>query len=135
MVYNTLSDKNRGACVCRLRGSHQTSTLQPDADNAAVGSHDTRIFYRRHPQRRPPVFILQLKMQGSLLQQAERKEKPSTLIPDVDNAAVGNDFALFAGGYHLGFPPAFFIPYRKEKRIEGERPGSCIAAMGSRVPA
>ena len=33
-------------------------------------------------------------MQGSLLQQAERKEKPSTLIPDVDNAAVGNMLAL-----------------------------------------
>ena len=40
------------------------------------------------------VFVLQLKMQGSLLQQAERKEKPSTLIPDVDNAAVGNTLAL-----------------------------------------
>lgn len=26
--------------------------------------------------------------------QAERKETPSTLIPDVDNAAVGNTFAL-----------------------------------------
>ena len=42
----------------------------------------------------PPVFILQLKMQGSLCWQAERKESPSTLIPDVDNAAVGNDFTL-----------------------------------------
>jgi len=37
----------------------------------------------------PPVLFLQLKMQGSLLGQAERKESPSTLIPDVDNAAVG----------------------------------------------
>ena len=33
-------------------------------------------------------------MQGSLFGQAERKESPSTLIPDVDNAAVGNDFTL-----------------------------------------
>ena len=36
-IYNF---KNRGACVSRLRGSNQTSTLQPDADNAAVGSHN-----------------------------------------------------------------------------------------------
>ena len=30
--------KNRGACIGRLRGSHSTSTLQPDSDNAVVGS-------------------------------------------------------------------------------------------------
>ena len=52
-----------------------------------------QIFYRRHPQG-VSCFCLQLKMQGSLLGQAERKEPPSTLIPDVDNAAVGNDFTL-----------------------------------------
>ncbi len=37
-------NKYRGACICRLRGSNQTSTLQPDADNAAVGSHRKRFF-------------------------------------------------------------------------------------------
>ena len=31
---------------------------------------------------------------GELVLQAERKVRPSTLIPDVDNAAVGNDFTL-----------------------------------------
>ena len=34
---------------------------------------------------------------GELVEQAERKESPSTLIPDVDNAAVGNACALFWG--------------------------------------
>ena len=81
-----------------------------------------------------PVFILQLKMQGSLFWQAERKESPSTLIPDVDNAAVGNDRTLLQEDTTEGIL-LLFIPLRKEKRIEGERPESCIVAMGSRVPA
>ena len=42
--------------------------------------------------------------------------------------------ASVAGGYHIRCPPAF-LSLGKEKRIEGERPESCIAAMGSRVPA
>ena len=53
MVYNTVNEINTGgACVSRLRGSNQTSTLEysslaklePDADNAAVGSHTERFF-------------------------------------------------------------------------------------------
>ena len=46
-VYNNLEitrNKYRGACVCRLRGSNPTSTLLPDADNAAVGSHIRGFF-------------------------------------------------------------------------------------------
>ena len=54
----------------------------------------TQGFFTGGIQKVPPVFILQLKMQGSLFGQAERKESPSTLITDVDNAAVGNDFTL-----------------------------------------
>ena len=34
------------------------------------------------------------KRRGACIEQAERKALPSTLIPDVDNAAVGNDFTL-----------------------------------------
>ena len=41
-----------------------------------------------------PLFILQLKMQGSLCDRLRGSNGTSTLIPDVDNAAVGNDFAL-----------------------------------------
>ena len=44
----------------RLRGSAQTSTLLPDADNAAVGSHDKKIFCRRHQMS--PVFLLYRKL-------------------------------------------------------------------------
>ena len=55
-----------------------------------------QIFYRRHPQG-VSCLCLQLKMQGELVVQAERKVSPSTLIPDVDNAAVGNACALFWG--------------------------------------
>ena len=87
-----------------------------------------------------PVFIfLQLKMQGSLLQQAERKEKPSTLIPDVDNAAVGNTLALIQEDTTKGILLLYFWERRKGNppvwRTEGERPAFCISAMGSRVPA
>ena len=60
-VYNNLEitrNKYRGACVCRLRGSNPTSTLLPDADNAAVGSHRIRIFYRRIRSMYPPVLLL-----------------------------------------------------------------------------
>ena len=86
------------------------------------------------PQGLSPVFVLQLKMQGSLCWQAERKESPSTLIPDVDNAAVGM-ILLYCRRIPQRVSSCFFIPLRKEKRIEGERPESCTAAMGSRVPA
>ena len=78
--------------------------------------------------------MLQLKIQGSLCWQAERKESPSTLIPDVDNAAVGNVFTLLQEDSTLGIL-LLFISLRKEKRTEGERPEPCNTAMGSRVPA
>ena len=41
-----------------------------------------------------PVFCFTIENAGELVEQAERKESPSTLIPDVDNAAVGNDLLL-----------------------------------------
>ena len=80
-------------------------------------------------------------MQGSLLWQAERKETPSTLIPDVDNAAVGNAFALLQEDTTKGILLFFHILCGRRKRnplvwrTEGERPESCRSAMGSRVPA
>ena len=46
-------------------------------------------------------------MQGSLFGQAERKESPSTLIPDADNAAVGNAFACSQEDHRIRDPPAF----------------------------
>ena len=46
-------------------------------------------------------------MQGSLFGQAERKESPSTLIPDADNAAVGNAFACSQEDRRIRDPPAF----------------------------
>ena len=41
----------------RLRGSAQTSTLLPDADNTAVGSQHVRDFLQEAPPG-PPVFLL-----------------------------------------------------------------------------
>ena len=38
-------------------------------------------------------MIKPIKQRGACVQ-AERKVLPSTLIPDADNAAVGNDFTL-----------------------------------------
>ena len=60
-----------------------------------------------------PVFVLQLKMQGSLCWQAERKESPSTLMPDVDNAAVGNMLALIQEDTTKGI--LLFCSLRKEE--------------------
>ena len=89
-----------------------------------------------------PVFVLQLKMQGSLCWQAERKESPSTLIPDVDNAAVGNAFTSVAGGYHIRYSPVFSCSFERRERFphkSGGLRGSALSlgssAMGSRVPA
>ena len=63
-----------------------------------------------------PVFILQLKIQGSLCLQAERKERPSTLIPDVDNAAVGNALTtLLQEDTTKRYPPVFLIAERRKK--------------------
>ena len=51
--------KDRGARVGGLRGSSRTSTLKPDADNAAVGSHSDMNFYRGH-RKRCPLFLFAL---------------------------------------------------------------------------
>ena len=73
-------------------------------------------------------------MQGSLFGQAERKESPSTLIPDADNAAVGNLYH-WQEDIHIRDPPVYYIT-GKEKRTEGERPEFWIyKCEGSRVPA
>ena len=48
----------------------------------------------------------------------------STLIPDADNAAVGNAFALSQEDRRIRDPPAFYFT-GKEKRTEGERPEFC----------
>ena len=78
---------------------------------------------------------------GELVEQAERKESPSTLIPDVDNAAVGNAVALLQEDTTKGILLFFRIFWERRKRdplmwrTEGDRPEFCRSAMGSRVPA
>ena len=57
---------NTGELVRRAERKEKPSTLKPDADNAAVGS-DKQNFLQEAPNRLSPVFVLQLKMQGSLL--------------------------------------------------------------------
>ena len=47
---------NTGELVRGLRGSTRTSTLLPDADNAAVGSQHVRDFLQEAPPG-PPVFF------------------------------------------------------------------------------
>ena len=84
------------------------------------------------------VFVLQLKIQGSLLQQAERKEKPSTLIPDVDNAAVGNMLALIQEDTTKGILLFFSLFLRKEEnRIHlcGGLRGSALSLVNQRWEA
>ena len=66
-----------------------------------------------------PVFIFQLKMQGSLFGQAERKDSPSTLIPDADNAAVGNAFACSQEDHRIRDPPAFQFDRKGEADCGG----------------
>ena len=66
--------------------------------------------------------------------------RTSTLIPDVDNAAVGNTFTLLQEDTTKGILLFFYLRERRKRdplmwRTEGERPESCISAMGSRVPA
>ena len=60
------TNKYRGACRSRLRGSSRTSTLRncfrtvsaPDADNAAVGSHNTVYgFLQETPQKASPFLF------------------------------------------------------------------------------
>ena len=53
--------------------------------------------------------------QGSLYRQAERKVTPSTLIPDVDNAAVGNIFALLQEDTTKGILLFFIFRERRKK--------------------
>ena len=84
-----------------------------------------------------PVFILQLKMQGELVVQAERKVSPSTLIPDVDNAAVGNAFALLQEGATKG-TLLFFISFEKggnEIHLCGGLRGSALSFVDQRWEA
>ena len=65
----------------------------------------------------------------------------STLIPDEDNAAVGNALALLQEDTTKGILLFFFILEKGGNEIHlcgglrGERPESCISAMGIRVPA
>lgn len=60
------------------------------------------FFYRRHPAG-VSCFCFTTENAGELVEQAERKESPSTLIPDVDNAAVGNDLLLLQEDTTFGF--------------------------------
>jgi len=39
-----LQSNKRGACNCGLRGSNQTSTHEPDLDNANVGIPEIQVF-------------------------------------------------------------------------------------------
>ena len=73
-------------------------------------------------------MFIQLKMRGSLYCQAERKELPLTLIPDMDNAIVGSQHIIDFWGYPYRVSPFLLQFIRKEvlaeKNIqaEGERP-------------
>ena len=53
--------------MCRLRGSNRTSTLYPDADNAAVGSHTQGFFTGGIPKGLLPVFIFTIENPGELV--------------------------------------------------------------------
>ena len=63
-----------------------------------------------------PVFVFTIKYAGELVLRAERKVQPSTLIPDVDNAAVGNDFTLLQEDAAKGIL-LLFIFLRKEETV------------------
>ena len=63
-VYNSNRNKYRGACRCRLRGSNRTSTLSPDADNAAVGSH--MDFLQEASKEAASCFYFTISYAGSL---------------------------------------------------------------------
>ena len=57
-IITIIIKKNRGACIQAER-KLQISTLLPDADNAAVGSHHGFDFFRRHHMRVSLFFIWQ----------------------------------------------------------------------------
>ena len=87
------------------------------------------------------------KITGELVWQAERKSSTSTLEPDADNAAGGSHrirHCTFSGGIVTDVSCFLLLFMRKDvttasavslRRVEGERLGPCITAMGSRVPA
>jgi len=106
-MYNTKRNTDRGACVGRLRGSNRTSTLSPDADNAAVGSH-TQGFFTGGIQKDCLLFLFYNVIHGELVVQAERKVQPSTHIPDLDNANVGT-FVSVTGSFRIGGFPYFYF--------------------------
>ena len=54
-----------------------------------------------------PVFILQINTRGAC-RQAERKVKPSTHIPDLDNANVGTAVSV-TGNFQIGGFPSFYF--------------------------
>ena len=54
-----------------------------------------------------PVFIYNF-IRGELVRQAERKEGPSTHIPDLDNANVGTHMRM-TGNFRIGGFPYFFF--------------------------
>ena len=98
--------------------------------------------FLQEAHRASPVFIFTTENAGGVCIGRLRGSHPtSTLIPDVDHAAVGNAFAPFTGGFHIRDPPVFHISQERRKRVpllwrmEGEPPASCNSAMGSRVPA
>ena len=63
-----------------------------------------------------PVFIFTTENAGGVCIGRLRGSQPtSTLIPDVDHAAVGNAFAPFTGGFHIRDPPVFSYPPGKEE--------------------
>ena len=71
----------------------------------------------------------QLKTQGSLYRQAERKYSNFDPLPDADNAAVGSQYPDFLQEGPQG-TLLFFVA-----RLRGSALGREYAAMGSRVPA
>ena len=85
------------------------SHLEPDTDNADVGSHIIRFVTGSTVIGCFLFLFLQLKMRGSLCCQAERKESPSTLIPDMDNAIVGSQNIIDSWGYPDRVSPFFYF--------------------------
>ena len=54
------------------------------------------------------LFLFYNRIHGELVVQAERKVRPSTHIPDLDNANVGT-FVNITGKFYIGIFPYFLF--------------------------
>ena len=125
------TNKYRGACRSRLRGSSRTSTLRncfrtvsaPDADNAAVGSHNTVYgFLQETPQKASPF----------LLSQAEG-ERPESGLEAVFVSGVRRMARIFARRQG-GFPQQSLVDCKgKQRRMRAKRPLRRCATLRKRL--